>query len=279
MQDALGYAGRNVVVTGAASGMGRATAEILVDLGAIVTSIDIKPTDVAVTESLLLDLRDRQAIDQAVATIPAPVDAVFSCAGLPGPPFSPVDVMLVNFVGPRHLVETLVPKMREGSAIASIASNAGLGWEQQVTGLLELVTTEGFDEGKAWCEAHPDRLTDNSYAFSKQVINAWVAWRSASLIRQGIRLNCINPGPTATPMMPFFEDIAGKELVHAFVGPIGRDSQPEEQAWPLVFLNSPRMSYVTGLGLATDGGFVGAMITGQIDLNALMALATQPAQG
>ena len=271
MEDVLGYAGRNVIVTGAASGMGAATAQILVDVGANVTSIDIKAPEVPVKESLLVDLRDRDAIDKAVAGIAGPVHAVFSCAGLPGPPFSALDVMLVNFVGPRHLIEELLPKMPEGSAVASIASNAGLGWEQQVPTLMELVMTEGFDAGKAWCEANPDRLTDNSYPFSKQVINAWVAWRSASLIKQGIRLNCINPGPTATPMMPFFEEIAGKALVHAFVGPIGRDSQPEEQAWPLVFLNSPRSSYVTGLGLATDGGFVGAMITGQIDLAALLS--------
>lgn len=270
MEDALGYAGRTAVVTGAASGMGAATAQILVDLGAEVIGIDINPTPVPVKLSLQVDLRDRKAIEQAASTISAPVHAVFSCAGLPGPPFSPLDVMLVNFVGARHLVEQLVPKMPAGSAIASIASNAGLGWQEQLQNLMELVTSDGFDAGRAWCEAHPDQLTDNPYPFSKQVINAWVAWRSVGLIKQGIRINCINPGPTSTPMMPFFEDIAGKELVHAFVGPIARDSEPEEQAWPLVFLNSPRMSYVTGEAIHTDGGFLGAMVTGQIDFSALL---------
>jgi NAD(P)-dependent dehydrogenase (short-subunit alcohol dehydrogenase family) len=96
------------------------------------------------------------------------------------------------------------------------------------------------------------------------VINVWVAWRSAALIGQGVRLNCINPGPTSTPMMPAFIAFAGKELIDSAQGPIGRYSEPDEQAWPLVFVNSPRMSYVTGIGLFTDGGFLGSMLTGQV---------------
>jgi hypothetical protein len=66
-------------------------------------------------------------------------------------------------------------------------------------------------------------------------------------------------------MMPFFEEANGKELVHAFVGPIGRDSEAVEQAWPMVFLNSPRSSFVTGLQFDCDGGFKGGLFTGQID--------------
>src|ERR1700716_3321327 len=99
MDDVLGYAGRTAVVTGAASGMGAATAQILVDLGAEVTAIDIKPTQVPVKTSLEVDLRDRAAIDRAAATLAGPVHAGFSCAGLPGPPFADLDVLLVNFIG------------------------------------------------------------------------------------------------------------------------------------------------------------------------------------
>ena len=270
MDDVLMYAGRNLVVTGAASGMGAATAEILVGLGAEVTGVDVRPTTVAVKTSLEVDLREREAIEQAAAAIAGPIHGVFNCAGLPGPPFSPVDVMLVNFVGARHFIEQLVPKMPEGSAVAYIASNAGLGWELDLANLMEIVTTDGFDAGRAWCEEHPEALTDNSYYFSKKVINAWVAWRAATLIKQGIRLNCLNPGPTSTPMMPFFEDIAGKELIEAFVGPSGRYSTAEEQAWPLVFLNSPRLSYVTGEAFHVDGGFLGAMVTGQLDVSSIL---------
>ena len=66
------------------------------------------------------------AIDAAVAETGEPVDVLFNCAGLPGPPFSDLDTMLVNFVGLRHLSEALAAKMKPGSAIASVVSVAGI---------------------------------------------------------------------------------------------------------------------------------------------------------
>ena len=270
MDDALGYAGRRVVVTGSASGMGAACAEILLGLGAEVIGVDIRPTTLAGATSVELDLKDPAAIERVAASVEAPVLATFACAGLPGPPFSDLDVLLVNFVGGRHLIEQLIPKMEPGSAIAYIASNAGLGWQQNLGALMPIVTSEGFEGGRAWLEANPDAYAGNGYAFSKQVINAWVAWKGATLIQQGIRINNINPGPTATPMMPFFHEASGKDLVEAFLGPIARYSTPEEQAWPMVVLNSPRLSYVNGEALHVDGGFLGALSTGQLDLASLL---------
>ncbi|HEY0453120.1 SDR family oxidoreductase [Actinophytocola sp.] len=268
MEDILGYADRHVVVTGAASGMGAATARILVDLGARVTALDLKPTTAPVDRTLEVDLRDRAAIEQAAATIEEPVHAFFGCAGLPGPPFSGVDVMLVNFVGARHLVELLVPGIPSGGAVAVVASNAGMGWQQQLPQLMELVTADGFDAGHEWCEQHKELLETQAYALSKKVINAWVAFRAATLIASGVRLNCINPGPTETAMMPYFENYAGKEVLDAYLGPIARRSTPDEQAWPLAFLNSPRSSFVNGESVTTDGGFLGAVLTGQVKLGA-----------
>ncbi len=111
----------------------------------------------------------------------------------------------------------------------------------------------------------------NAYATSKQVINAWTAWRSVGLMKDhGIRLNCTNPGPTSTAMMPFFHDAVGKDLVDAAIGPVGRYSTSEEQAWAMVLLGSPRASYVVGESLYADGGFYGALQTGQIDFSHLM---------
>lgn len=58
MEDVLGYTGRHMVVTGAASGMGAATASILTSLGARVTALDVQPTEVLVDRVLEVDLRD-----------------------------------------------------------------------------------------------------------------------------------------------------------------------------------------------------------------------------
>ena len=110
----------------------------------------------------------------------------------------------------------------------------------------------------------------NAYGLSKEAINAYTAVRSFTLAAQGIRINCLNPGPTDTPMMPAFEQANGVDFMREFPKPIGRNSRPEEQAWPLVFLGSPRASYVTGVSVFADGGFTGALFTGQVDFARLM---------
>jgi len=263
VKDALGYEGKHVVVTGAASGMGEAAAQILVDLGARVTALDIKPTSVQADRTLQIDLRDRANIDEVAASIDGPVDGLFSCAGLPGPPFSELDTMLVNFVGARHLAEQLVPKMPKGSAISVISSSAAIGWQDHISVITQLLETDGFDTAVDWLKANEKTWSWSGYAYSKYVIDAWVGWWYPVLARDGIRINCINPGPTETAMMPAFQDFAGKELVDQSVGPVGRYSTPEEQAWPLVCLGSPRLSYVGGAILWTDGGWNGAMTMGR----------------
>jgi NAD(P)-dependent dehydrogenase (short-subunit alcohol dehydrogenase family) len=270
LEDVLGYAGRRVVVTGAASGMGAATASILIELGARVTAVDVRRTEVPAAQVIEVDLRDCAAIDAAAESIEGPIHAYFGCAGLPGPPFAALDVMLVNFVGARHLIERVLPKIPVGGAIAVVASNAAMGWQLELEQLMHLVSADGFDAGKRWCESNAEMLEAAAYPFSKKAINAWVASRAATLIADGVRLNCINPGPTDTAMMPHFVEFAGANVIDAFVGPIRRKSTPEEQAWPLIFLNSPRSSYVNGESLVTDGGFFGAVQTGQLDLAQLL---------
>ncbi len=235
--------------------MGAATAKILLELGAEVIAADIKKVELPVKAFIEVDLRDKAAIERLAAAVPDRVDTVFSCAGIPGPPFSDLDVMLVNFVGARYLVELLVPKMPKGSAVATIASSGGIGWQQKLATWLELLRTESFDAGKAWCAAHPDAIA-GGYAPSKQAMNAWVCWRAATLIGNGIRLNTLNPGPTETPMMPQFERNSGSQIIEWATKPINRRSMPEEQAWPLVMLNSPRLSYVNGHAFHADGGWM-----------------------
>jgi NAD(P)-dependent dehydrogenase (short-subunit alcohol dehydrogenase family) len=264
MDDVLQFDGKRVVVTGSASGMGAAAAQILLDLGAEVVGLDVKATEAGVS-SVEVDLRDEASIDAAVAAIGGPVDSVFSVAGLPGAPFSDLDTVLVNWLGARHLIESLVPVMPEGASAVCVASNAGLGWEDDLDVLIPAVSTQGFGAGLAWCEAN-EPVVRSGYGPSKKLSNAWVAWRAPSMLRDhGIRLNATNPGPTTTAMMPQFEDQVGADLINAFIGPGGRRSTAEEQAWPMIFLNSPRSSYVAGEAFHTDAGFLAAMLTNQLE--------------
>ena len=144
MNDVLQYEGKRVIVTGAASGMGAATAQILVDLGAEVHAIDIKKPEVTGLASFSqCDLRDPAQIDETIGKIGKIVNALFNCAGLPNT-FPNLDVMLVNFCGLRQVTESVIPLMIEGSSIASIASTAGIGWMQNMELLFGLMMTPDF---------------------------------------------------------------------------------------------------------------------------------------
>jgi NAD(P)-dependent dehydrogenase (short-subunit alcohol dehydrogenase family) len=163
--------------------------------------------------------------------------------------------------------------MSSGSAIASISSTGGLGWSRRIPVLMDLLKVESYASIVEWCEKHPEHVGEG-YAFSKEAIIVWTMLSSNSLIKQGIRINCILPGPTQTPMMAQLESISGRAVMEAAMQPINRFSTPGEQAGPLVFLNSDIASYVNGVVLPVDGGFMGGIATGQIDLRAMMKNAS-----
>ena len=270
MTSVWGYEGRRVIVSGGGgAGMGAAAVRHLSDLGAEVHVLDLKEPPVEVASYQAVDLRDPDATAAAVERIGGTVQALFNCAGLAGSKFPDLDVMVVNFVGMRHLAELVSARMERGAAIASISSTAGSGYLANIGKWMPLVTMPGFEAAKEWCEAHPEEIA-GGYAPSKEAIIIWTLWASYALAERGIRVNCISPGPTQTPMMPDFEKYVGKEFMESFPVPLGRRSTPDEQAWPLIFLNSPLASYMTGENVVTDGGTMGAVMTGCIDITGLI---------
>ncbi len=267
--DFLGYKGKRVIVSGCFSGMGEATARMLVELGAEVHGLDFKESAVKMASFNLVDLRDPSTIEAAVAKIGGKIDALFNCAGLPQTAPA-IDVMRVNFVGTRHMTETVLPLMAEGSAIASISSNGGLGWSRRMPVIMELIAQKGPEAAVKWCEEHMDQVKEG-YAFSKEMIIVWSMLTAAHLIKKGIRMNCTMPGPTQTPMMSHFKEASGEAVITAATQPSGRYSTPEEQATALIFLNSDAASFINGVALPVDGGFMGGVATGQVDLSAMMS--------
>jgi NAD(P)-dependent dehydrogenase (short-subunit alcohol dehydrogenase family) len=270
MRDILGYSGKRVIVSGCYSGMGEATARMLLDLGAEVHGVDFKESALPLASFTNVDLRNKNSIEAGVAGIGGKIDALFNCAGLPGgSPERGMDTMKVNFIGTRHLTEQVVPLMGQGGAIVSIASTGGLGWSQRVPTHMELLQTKGFDEAVSWCEGRIGEMADG-YGFSKEAIIVWTQFMGAQLIKQGIRINCSLPSPTQTSMMASFHASAGKEIVDAAAEPLGRYTTPEEQAGPIVLICSDAAAVVNGIILPVDGGFMGALSTGQIDFARLM---------
>jgi len=269
--DYLGYQGKRVIVTGCFSGMGEATAKLLLDLGAEVHGCDFKPSSLPLASFQNVDLRDPASIDAGVNAIGGHVDALFNCAGLPNS-MPPMDVMKVNFIGLRHLTEKVLSLMGPGGAIASIASTGGLGWSRRIPTNMEFVTTKGFEGALAWCDANMETVREG-YSFSKENVIVWTQFMGAHLIKKGIRINCTLPSPTQTPMMDTFQKASGKAVIDAAAEPMGRYSTPEEQAGGIVLLNSTLASIINGVVLPVDGGFMGGVATGQVDLSKMMSNA------
>lgn len=271
MSDVLGYAGKRVIVSGCFSGMGEATARLLLDLGAEVHGFDYKDVDLPLASFNKVDLRDPASIEAGVAAVGGKVDALFNCAGLPGGGgFPPLDTMKVNFLGTRHLTEQVVPLLGDKGAIVSIASTGGLGWSRRIPVHMELLQTQGFQAGLEWCEANLDQVAEG-YAFSKEAVIVWTQFMGAQLIKKGIRINCSLPSPTQTPMMATFHATSGKDVVDAAAEPLGRYTTAAEQAGPLVLINSDLAGVVNGIVLPVDGGFMGGLATGQVDISRMMS--------
>lgn len=261
MRDILGYSGKVVAVTGAATGMGAATARTLVDLGAEVHALDVAPIEAPVKQAIAVDLRDAASIDAAVAKLPAQVDRLFNCAGLPGPPFPNLDTTLVNFVGLRALTEAVLPRIPKGGAVASITSVGGMGWQKNLENVKALCATPDFAAGRAWLEANADK--NNGYLFSKQCIIWYTKTRAVELVAREIRMNCLSPAPTDTPMLPSFHQQVSKDFIEQhFLAPIGRNATPEEMAEPLILLNADAARFVSGVNLFVDYGYVAAVEVG-----------------
>jgi NAD(P)-dependent dehydrogenase (short-subunit alcohol dehydrogenase family) len=280
VKDLFGYEDETAVVTGAASGIGKATAELLVEFGAEVYGLDVKEVKVPGVKHVPMDLNKKESIELALRRLPSKVDKVFAVAGVAGVfytgrTFDPVDVVTINFVGHRHLIENLIPRMSEGCAIAIIASIGGMGWVTNLQNVSALLNIPGFDEARAWLEAHRDdpkviggpREAQRPYCFSKECLIAYAKMRSWQLAEKGIRINTVSPGITETPMLPDFAKIVGttvEQMGKSVLSPIGRYAKPIEQAWPLIFLNSKLASYISGADLPVDFGFTGGAYTGQI---------------
>jgi NAD(P)-dependent dehydrogenase (short-subunit alcohol dehydrogenase family) len=232
-----------------------------------VIGLDVQPVRAeGIGSALAVDLSDPASIDLAAKAIDGPVDALFSCAGIPGTG-EPRTILAINFCGLRHLTELVVPKMGPGSAICSIGSTAAVSWPYHVDAFLDLLAIDGYAEALDWLDGHLPEL-GYAYDVSKEAVNVYTAWRSIGLNDQGIRINCINPGGTFTPASREFTKAVkskafGAEMIEHWPKLMGRMAKPAEQAWPMVFLNSPFASFVNGATFFVDGGLTSGLFTHQ----------------
>lgn len=259
------YAGRMALVTGFASGIGRAVAERLVAAGAKVVGLDRRDSDLAVERFVRVDLADEDSITSAAATMPEEISYVFNCAGVSSGAADPATVVRVNFLGLRALVEAIVPRIPSGGAVVSTSSLAGFRYRSNSDKVLGLVRTAGFDEGCQWLEEHAAYVRERGgYPVSKEAVVLYTMERCWTLGARGVRINAVAPGITETPMLADTEKAFGPSYLPVAPEPLGRRSTAGEQADVLVFLNSPWAGYVNGQTIWSDGGSISARLPGAL---------------
>lgn len=256
--DRLRYHGKRALIVGGATGMGAAAAKSAGELGAEVIVMDYAPVDYDVAQALKVDLRDPASIDTALEQLQGPVHAVFSAAGVAAGP----DLMKINFIGHRYLIERLLDKgqLPAGSAICFISSVAGMGWENDLPLLTEFLATPDYESAQAWVSAHEAEGIIH-YGFSKKVVNAYVATQGYPLLKKGVRINAICPGPTDTPLAQANADLW---LTFAQDYRDETDSKvhtPEQMGDVMAFLNSAAAFGINGITLLVDYGHAMASLT------------------
>lgn len=258
------YDGRRAVVTGCASGIGEYVVRQLTDLGADVVGLDQRRPDFGIGGFHEVDLADPGSIDRAVASIDGPVDALFNVAGVSSGVGNPPLIVTINFLGLRHLTEALIPKMTAGSSIVSVSSLAAAAYREHLRDAAPLLDTATMQEGIDWCDRHREAL-GNGYQLSKEAIILYTMRSATPLGGRGIRINCTGPGVTETPILDQLRTVYGQAFLDDIPKPLGRVSEPAEQAAVLLFLNSRAASYISGQVVWVDGGNVGAAIARELE--------------
>ena len=256
MKNYFNYEGKNCVVTGASSGMGKATVEMLVDLGASVYALDLNECTVpGIKEFYKCNLANKNEIDEVFTKLPEKIDSFFGVAGLSGSKTDYMTTFNCNYTANMYItLNYLKTRMTKGDAIVFVSSTAGLNWKQFKKEQDKVVHANTWEEVEKIVEPLAKiAMPTFAYMYSKRCLSQFACEQAIELGKLGIRVNNVMPGSTDTGMKDEFEKMAGgEEALLAETGTAHRLASPEEMAYPIVFLNSDMASFISGIDLCVD---------------------------
>ncbi|MFD1746682.1 coniferyl-alcohol dehydrogenase [Rhizobium helianthi] len=255
----MNLSGKTIVITGVSSGIGGEVARLARFHGATVIGVDRNDAMLTLDGFIKIDLSNRALIDEALLQFPARIDAVVNAAGVPGTADRDL-VGRVNYLGLRHLTESLIDRIPKGGSIVSFASILGAEWPKRVELHKTLALTTTFEQGQDWLSTNPV-AQDTCYQYFKEALIVWTMMRSQTLfMERDIRMNSVAPGPVFTPILGDFVTMLGQERVQADAGKMKRPALADEVAGPVLFLCSDDARWVNGINLPIDGGLAAAYL-------------------
>ncbi|MCI7551349.1 MAG: SDR family oxidoreductase [Actinomycetaceae bacterium] len=247
---------RTIVVTGAGSGIGKASAEMLRAQGENVIGVDLKGADIEVN---LTDADSIAAMVSAISQSHEHIDGIVANAGTQSN--SPLDLK-VNFFGAVDTIEALRPLLEKSDAprVAITASAASL--QPTDYHLVELLLDGKKDEALVYGETLVNagqRSGYVNYSASKRAIATWVrrVAPTQDFAGKGIAINAIGPGVVRTAMTKqLLSSEQGTQMaLQAMPAPLNGAADPEAIAAVLAFLVSEHNASMTGQVIYVDGGF------------------------
>lgn len=249
--------GSVALVTGAGSGIGRASAVRLASEGAAVMCADLNAEGAQTTAAQIaehggrsatmeLDVTQEDAVQDALTqtiAVLGGLDVVFNNAGIGGAQYGwdqTIDVNLTGvYYGTYHGAALLAE--RGGGSIINTASIAGLNG---------LISTASSRDPQL-----PVEPGAGAYVAAKHGVIGITRQFAVTYGPRGVRVNAICPGYIHTPMTAVIREMEGAEEFLAGLHPMGRLGQPEEIAAAAAFLASADASFVNGIALPVDGGY------------------------
>ncbi len=251
---------RVIVVTGAASGIGAAAAQLLKEAGDTIIGVDIKePAAGNVDQFVAMDQSDSASIDAAISEMLDDIDGLINSAGVPpGPKHSPAMVLKTNFYGLREFTQKLLAKMSKGSAIVNLTSGAGMGWAQNIPLLQEALAIKEIIDVDDFVTRHKIHNSgiENlaAYPLSKQLLIVWTAGAFPVWKETGVRMNAVAPGAVATPILDDFLTAFGEESANRMRA-IGASSALDIAKIAALLLD-PAYEWINGATIPAERGAI-----------------------